>query len=170
MWKNIPWERRAEIARHIKRMPDGMHKEVLRLAFIENYSTADIAEIAKSNPLLYGRKHKPIGKRRVLQIIAEEIPDYNAYQIKGKDRHRTGHASFIWHHEKVRCAVCGETERLQWHHMIPAFLGGTAEEANMICLCSDCHRIVTEYQRKVFPDHFKRKSAQKDAESGKIEK
>ena len=52
MWKAIPWERRAEIAKQIKRMPDGRDKEILRLAFIENLSTADIAELAKTNELL----------------------------------------------------------------------------------------------------------------------
>lgn len=154
MWKNIPWERRAEIANKIKRMPDGMRKEVLRLAFIENYSTADIEEAAKSNPLLYGRNHKPIGKRRALQIIAEEIPDYNAYQIRGKTWKRKDHFRYMAEHEKTRCANCGRTERLEWHHMIPIFLGGKGDPENLICLCKDCHEAISAYHKRIYAEHF----------------
>lgn len=160
MWKAIPWERRAEISEQIKRMPDGRNKEIMRLAFIENLSTADIAERAKTDKLLWSRNHKPISKRRVLQIIAEYVPDYNAYQNHSQ---KTGlhkdHGKYHWSHKKERCASCGATESLEWHHMIPAFLGGTAEEQNMICLCTDCHRTVTEYHRKLYPEYFKNKSA-----------
>ena len=162
MWKAIPWERRAEIAMEITCMPEGRDKEILRLAFIENMSTADIAEHAKTNELLRSRNHKPISKRRVLQIIADHVPDYNAYQNHSQ---KTGahkdHGKYHWSHKKERCASCGRTDNLEWHHMIPAFLGGTAEEQNMICLCADCHRTVTDYHRKLYPDHFKNKSARK---------
>ena len=153
MWKRIPWQRRAEIEKQIKRMPDGMRKEILRLAFIENLSTVDIAEAAKSNEKLITRNHRPVSKRRVLQIIAEEIPDYNAYQDhKMQDSTRKDHSSFAWHHKKERCANCGSIDRLEWHHMIPAALGGTAEPENMVCLCKDCHEAVTAYQRKIMPE------------------
>ena len=162
MWKAIPWERRAEIAKQIKRMPECRNKEILRLAFIENLSTADIAERAKTDVSLWSRNHKPISKRRVLQIISEYVPDYNAYQDhSGKTGLHKDHGKYHWSHKKERCASCGATESLEWHHMIPAFLGGTAEEQNMICLCMDCHRTVTEYHRKLYPEHFKSKSASK---------
>lgn len=161
MWKNIPWERRAEIARQIKRMPKSRDKEILRLAFIENLSTADIAELAKQNPELESRNHRPISKRRVLQIIAEYVPDYNHYQKKGKSAERKGHYCFLWSHDKTFCHECGTTENLQWHHKIPLFLGGTEDERNMECVCAECHKELTAYERELFPEHFNPKVAQK---------
>ena len=163
MWKAIPWQRRAEIAKQIRKMPDGIRKQILTMAFIDNMSTADIERYAIEHDTLHSRNHKPISKRRILQIIAEEIPDYNAYQDhSAKTGLHKDHGKWYWHHEKKRCAVCGVTKNLEWHHMIPAFLGGTAEEQNMICLCKDCHAAVTSYHRKLYPDRFKSKPAQKD--------
>ena len=159
MWKNIPWERRAEIADQIRRMPDGFRKQILQLAFIEGMSTADIANFADKHQCLITRNRRPISKRRVLQIIAEEVPDYNAYQIKGtaEKKRRKDHESFIWHNEKKFCVNCGAESNLEWHHMIPAFLGGTAEPENMVCLCDRCHDAITAYQRRLYPEHFKAK-------------
>lgn len=153
MWKAIPWKRRAEIAAQISSMPDGMRKQVLTMAFVENMSTADIARYAEENDTLHSRNHKPISKRRVLQIIAEEVPDYNAYQDHSqKDDKRKDHRAWIWRNKKTNCSICGSAERLEWHHMIPAVLGGTAEPENMICLCHDCHQDVTAYHRRIMPE------------------
>ena len=162
MWARIPWQRRAEIVKEARRMAPGLRKSVVLLAFEAGLSTAEIAELAKGRPDLYTRNHKPISKRRVLQIIAEEVPDYNAYQLhKPADAHK-GHSAFTWRHrgEKKQCAMCGSPGPLDWHHMVPAFLGGTAEPENMVCLCEACHDAVTAYQRRLYPDEFKRKSAQ----------
>lgn len=161
MWKNIPWQRRAEIAQKIEHMPSGMHKLILQLAFIDGLSTTEIAEIAQTDSRLISRNHKPVSCRRIQQIIADEIPDYNAYRKRGQNKMHADHHTYARNHKKVRCGKCGSTQKLEWHHMIPAFQGGTADERNMICLCSDCHRAVTDYQREKFPDSFKQKSAQK---------
>lgn len=162
MWKAIPWKRRAEIAEQVKKMPDGIRKQVLTMAFIENMSTADIARYAEQNDCMHTRNHRPISIRRIQQIIEEEVPDYNAYQShKQQNSARKDHGRWSWSHKKERCASCGGTESLEWHHMIPAFLGGKADELNMICLCKSCHKSVTEYHKKLYPDHFKNKSARK---------
>ena len=78
MWANIPWERRAKIVKDIAYLPDGPRKRVLELAFIDGLSTAEI----EASGEVFSRNHRPMSKRRVLQIIAEEVPDYNAYQKK----------------------------------------------------------------------------------------
>ena len=156
MWANIPWSRRAQIVSRAKRMPDGMHKTILLLAFEDGMSTQEIHDLAKNRPDLYSRNHKPVSKRRVLQIIAEHVPDYNAYQKKGEHKERSDHYKFNWAHrdDKVRCAFCGATNKLEWHHMIPVFLGGTADGPNMVCLCHPCHKAVTAYQKEKFPEAF----------------
>lgn len=151
MWKAIPWKRRAEIAEQIKKMPDGIRKQILTMAFLQDMSTADIERYAIEHDTLYSRNHKPISKRRVLQIIAEEVPDYNAYQDHSQQEGvYKDHGKWYWHNQKKRCAICESTERLEWHHMIPARQGGTAVRENMICVCHDCHKAITEYHKTIF--------------------
>lgn len=71
-------------------------------------------------------------------------------------RRKTSHGKTTAHlhgiTKKERCANCGGADQLEWHHMIPAALGGTAEPENMVCLCKDCHEAVTAYQRKIMPE------------------
>lgn len=155
MWKRIPWKRRAEISKQIEKMPEGMRKEVLRLAFIEGYSTTQIAKAAETSDILHSRNHRPISRRRIQQIIAEEIPDYNAYQIRGKTWKRKDHFRYMAEHEKTRCANCGRTEQLEWHHMIPIFLGGKGDPENLICLCKDCHEAISAYHKRIYAEHFR---------------
>lgn len=152
MWKAIPAERMKQIVRKIKRMPDSRDKTVLELVFVHGLTTTEIRNLATERTDLMSRNHQPLSRRRIQQIIMQYVPDANDYQDHSqKDKPREGHSSFAWHHKKERCANCGNTERLEWHHMIPAALGGTAEPENMICLCHDCHQAVTAYHRKLFP-------------------
>lgn len=155
MWKAIPRERLKEIRRQVQEMPKSRDRTVLLLAFIHGLTTPEIAEIAKTRDDLMSRNHRPLSRRRIQQIILIYVPDANAYQDHSqKESAHSDHGKFAWSHQKECCANCGSTERLEWHHMIPAFLGGTAEEGNMICLCHDCHRSVTEYHRKLYPDEM----------------
>ena len=48
-----------------------------------------------------------------------------------------------------KCGKCGSTENLELHHMIPASLGGTNDENNLIWLCNKCHKKVTQYQMNI---------------------
>lgn len=153
MWKAIPEERMKQIVRKIKKMSDGRDKIILELAFVHGLTTTEIAEIAKTRDDLTSRNHRPISRRRIQQVILEYVPDANSYQDHSQRFKQHGdHGFFATHHKKERCANCGSTERLEWHHMIPAILGGTAEPENMICLCHDCHQAVTAYHRKLFPE------------------
>ncbi len=45
-----------------------------------------------------------------------------------------------------RCAMpgCGRTRFLEVHHRVPRARGGTNEPANLVTLCSACHRLVHE--------------------------
>jgi 5-methylcytosine-specific restriction endonuclease McrA len=37
------------------------------------------------------------------------------------------------------CTVCGATERLSVHHIVPARQGGSDEQENLVTLCRRCH-------------------------------
>jgi DNA mismatch repair protein MutS len=37
------------------------------------------------------------------------------------------------------CAVCGSTDRLETHHIVPQAEGGTHHPGNLVCLCATCH-------------------------------
>lgn len=153
MWKAIPAERMKQIVRKIKQMPDSRDKTVLELAFVHGLTTTEIRNIATERTDLMSRNHQPLSIRRIQQIIMQYVPDANAYQDHSqKEKPYKDHGFFAMHHKKERCANCGNTDRLEWHHMIPAALGGTAEPENMICLCHDCHQAVTAYHRKLFPE------------------
>lgn len=157
MWKAIPKERMKEIRRQVQAMPKSRDRTILLLAFVHGLTTTEIEQIAKDRDDLQSRNHRPISRRRIQQIILLYVPDANDYQDHSqKDKPHNDHGAWYWSHEKTRCANCGSTERLEWHHMIPASLGGTAEEYNMICLCHDCHQAVTAYHRRLFPDKFGR--------------
>lgn len=38
------------------------------------------------------------------------------------------------------CAACGKETDLQYHHLVPAILGGKTEPCNIIVLCAECHQ------------------------------
>lgn len=158
MWANIPWQNRQEIANMIRKMPDCNEKTICSLAFIDGLLTTDIAYFCKDN-LIYSRNNRPYSRRRIQQIIAENVPEYNAYQNRGSKSaiKRKDHLKFFQKHEKTMCKLCGSTDNLEWHHMIPVHLGGTADVRNMICLCHDCHQVITGYERELFPHHFGRR-------------
>ena len=41
-----------------------------------------------------------------------------------------------------KCRDCGKpSERLEVHHIIPVYKGGTGEPANLITLCVGCHLV-----------------------------
>ena len=41
-----------------------------------------------------------------------------------------------------KCAICGTTENLEHHHLVPKEDGGTDDETNILTLCSEHHAAV----------------------------
>ena len=155
MWKAFPKERLAQIRRSIKRMDSGRDKIILELAFVYGLTTTEIAEVAKTRLDMLSRNGRPVSRRTIQLTIEKYIPDRSDYQDHSqRNKPHSDHGFFAAHHKKERCANCGGTEKLEWHHMIPAFLGGLADEENMICLCHNCHQAVTAYHRKLYPDEM----------------
>lgn len=44
--------------------------------------------------------------------------------------------------KKSFCEMCGKTENLRLHHIVPLSWGGLSSEENCITLCETCHRLV----------------------------
>ena len=44
--------------------------------------------------------------------------------------------------------ICGRTERLTMHHLVPKRKGGKDELANVIIWCWDCHRAFNRFEAK----------------------
>ena len=42
-----------------------------------------------------------------------------------------------------KCELCGNTENLEAHHIIPVAYGGPETEDNLICVCQACHKKLT---------------------------
>ena len=40
------------------------------------------------------------------------------------------------------CALCGDTENLVHHHVVPRSIGGSDEETNLLTVCPPCHGTV----------------------------
>ena len=39
------------------------------------------------------------------------------------------------------CANCGSTDNIEYHHIVPLFLGGTNSISNIVPLCNRCHKV-----------------------------
>lgn len=46
------------------------------------------------------------------------------------------------------CACCGSTDGIEYHHIVPLFLGGTNKLSNIVPLCSQCHKAAHYGQHK----------------------
>ncbi len=42
--------------------------------------------------------------------------------------------------DNFACVICGSRDGLQVHHIIPLTRNGTNSQANLITLCSKCHK------------------------------
>lgn len=153
MWKNIPLKRRYEMKEYIENMNEGLDKDVLTLLFIEDMNPREAAEYAKEHNICIGKQFKPLSARRIQQISKIHFPDI--YEYTPKTAHmRQAHREFT---KEIRqqCAICGSTENIEMHHMIPLFLGGTTDRENCIGLCRQCHQAVTIYHKMLFPEQHK---------------
>jgi len=49
--------------------------------------------------------------------------------------------------KKGPCRVCGSNGQVEFHHLVPRAIGGHDVRANIVPLCSGCHRAVTGYDK-----------------------
>jgi len=46
-----------------------------------------------------------------------------------------------------RCRVCGDTDDLHVHHILPRHCGGADSPVNLVTLCADCHMVAHRNRR-----------------------
>jgi hypothetical protein len=64
-------------------------------------------------------------------------------QKKQKDLGRITNTVYkkVFNRDKGKCAVCGSTNGLECHHIIPRSRGGIGEPSNLCMLCKSCHYV-----------------------------
>ena len=110
---------------------------------VENYNwlKRDYNGIWETIKLLEKPEIKPIRHRfnpNVRKIRREspyDDPEYRRNRIKALER------------DGYRCRICGSTERLNVHHIVPISMGGTHELENLITLCYRCHATQHRHMR-----------------------
>lgn len=66
------------------------------------------------------------------KIIEDMEKEYHRVQSRIRSNARTNV-------KLTSCASCGSKERLEVHHIIPVYKGGTNIKKNLRVLCHDCH-------------------------------
>lgn len=148
-------------------IPKKRDREIIRMCFVENRSTYDTLRIILAMPeekqvLFYSNQGKVLSIRSLQGILKKYYPDYmsdNAVIDKRKKSRRINRERYekIGGYEEAlskvksykRCAMCNCEENLDIHHMIPFSYGGTTDSRNLICLCEDCHKSVTQYHQEL---------------------
>ena len=132
-------------------------KAILHEMFIEGKTTREICEEGKYKSRQWEKGgRKPLQQRQIQNIVARYVPDFGRKKPKGKrpttSKARNEQTAIKQEYLKAgkTCAVCGSTENLELHHMIPLDLGGSNDEANLIILCKYCHFQATQYYMKNF--------------------
>lgn len=153
---HFPLKRLLEIREMIMSFKPHNEKEqrdraILYALIFEGKTTREIFEEEKvfSNRF-ENHKRVPLSQRQIQNIIAKYIPDYRTCRkskkpTTSKARKEQKAIKQEYLKEGKTCAVCGSTENLELHHMIPLDMGGTNDAANLIILCKYCHFQATKY-------------------------
>lgn len=139
---------------HAETMEQERDKRILEYMFLDGYTATYIHDLQDPRIVCYSNRNKgkPLSATSILHIVYQHIPELKnrerIYTPKGepvrKELERQKRRNAI---KKVkRCAFCGGNNRLELHHMIPICMGGDNSDENLVYLCHDCHKKVTEYQ------------------------
>lgn len=132
---------------------------ILEELIINMKTTAELAYLGRhdeSYSWLKSNQNKPISVRRIQQILTTYFPEFHIQKTHKKehpDKLTRTEQKRIKEHiilERGFCAWCGATEKLDLHHMIPVFLGGTNDDCNLIFMCEKCHQIHTNYVKHLY--------------------
>ena len=137
-------------------------KKILYEIIFNNKTTAQLGYLAKTDNnynWLKSNQGKPMSCRRIQQILTKYYPEFHiwkTHRLNRKDQKLRNKANLVRNKlikENAFCGWCGATEKLDLHHMLPIFLGGTSDERNLIFLCEKCHAIHTQYIRSLYGNY-----------------
>lgn len=124
------------------------------IALIEMAKRADDIQSYELMPFIKqyykGRSNNRSAQANVLRI-ALRVLGYKGSFVGRIHMNQTDYTSIrkaiytsgrVWRLRKDACDMCGVTEELRLHHVVPVSWGGTSSKENCITLCENCHRIV----------------------------
>jgi hypothetical protein len=97
---------------------------------IRNYyigKSPEVFRIAKASLECMGYTGKIFGRRR------RNKADYKAYSMRS-------HINAGRRYKKTSCEICGSSNKLSVHHIVPVSWGGETSADNSITLCPVCHK------------------------------
>lgn len=156
--RKIGIKERLNAIEEIRRIPEftseqKRNKKILLLALEKDLNACEISNLNDPEIICLSNRNygAPLSAAYISQIIKPYYPkrepkNKHAYnERKNTERKkRTGDIKCV-----CRCAMCGSSENLELHHMIPVSLDGTSENENLIYLCHECHVRVTAYQKRI---------------------
>ena len=118
---------------------------ILKLAFEEDMSSLQISKLNDKRIVGYGNRAK--GKQLSNVQISRIINSYNLILEKRKKepRHYEQRKDFMNKKRsgqlirKEQCEICGNSDNLVLHHIVPIMFGGENDENNLMTLCKLCH-------------------------------
>lgn len=139
----------AHCARRIKVWGESGTMALYELAKRKDDISADEI-MAFVNKYYHGAATARSDKTNVLKISLR-IAGYEGKFIGRIHKNNSGYVSFRrrehekgrrWRLRKDVCELCGNTNNLTLHHIVPLSWGGISSEDNVITLCETCHRKV----------------------------
>ncbi len=127
-------------------------EKILTELIVKMKSTAQLGYLAKTDDnysWLKSNQGKPMSTRRIQQILTEYFPEFHIQTTHKKQRkeqkirNEQNIIRQIMITSESSCGKCGCKENLQLHHIIPITLGGNNDDVNLIILCDNCHRKIT---------------------------
>lgn len=159
--RNISNRNLMEIYEFIKNFnPNNLKEErdlkILKYAYIDNLSSRSIKEL--NDPLLVSHSRNCTGKPMTESAIRQVLKHYNLEHEKRIDyskrnnyqRRKIINKELQSSSRPKICATCGATIKLELHHIIPIYLGGTDDYYNLIYLCHECHMQMHLLIEKIF--------------------
>jgi 5-methylcytosine-specific restriction endonuclease McrA len=62
--------------------------------------------------------------------------------------------------DQYRCTICGATQDLEVHHIVPRAEGGTNDPDNLVTVCMPCHLQLHGMSPAPSKDHLRNSSTQ----------
>lgn len=129
---------------------------ILKYAYIDNMSSLEIARLEDKRIVGFGNRSsgKLLTGASISRIIKsygleyEKRIDYTKRNNYKRRKELTNERQKGNIKKPLICGVCGSTENLELHHIIPIEFGGSDDFFNLLYLCRNCHKNIHRSIRK----------------------